>query len=116
YPESSPVRSAPVPASSRDIGYAWSGDKSLKPVRIWNDGQATYFAFPPGIRPSVFGVDATGREVTLNSGTNGSVVRVPGIRPEYSIRIGTQVLCIEHVDDGVTTDATEIARLQAWEF
>lgn len=116
YPESSPVRSAPVPASSRDIGYAWSGDKSLKPVRIWNDGQATYFAFPPGIRPSVFGVDATGREVTLNSGTNGSVVRVPGIRPEYSIRIGAQVLCIEHVDGGVTTDAAEIARLQAWEF
>ena len=62
------------------------------------------------------GVDATGREVTLNSGTNGSVVRVPGIRPEYSIRIGAQVLCIEHVDGGVTTDATEIARLQAWEF
>lgn len=116
YPDTSPARSAPVPASSRDIGYAWSGDKSLKPVRIWNDGQATYFAFPPGIRPSVFGVDATGREVTLNSGTNGSVVRVPGIRPEYSIRIGPQVLCIEHVDGGATTDATEIARLQAWEF
>lgn len=116
YPDTSPARSAPVPASSRDIGYAWSGDKSLKPVRIWNDGQATYFAFPPGIRPSVFGVDATGREVTLNSGTNGSVVRVPGLRPEYSIRIGTQVLCIEHVDGGITIDAAEIARLQAWEF
>ena len=116
YPETSPARSAPVPASSRDIGYAWSGDEGLKPVRIWNDGQATFFAFPPDIRPSVFGVDATGREVTLNSGTSGSVVRVPGLRSEYSVRIGTQVLCIEHEDGGVTTDRAEIARLQAWEF
>ena len=116
YPETSPARATPVQASSRDIGYVWSGEETLKPVRIWNDGQATYFAFAPGLRPSVFGVDATGREVTLNTGTNGSVVRVPGIRPEYSIRIGTQVLCIVHVDGGTTTDAAEIAKLQSWEF
>ena len=39
-----------------------------------------------------------------------------GLRTEYSIRIGTQVLCIEHLGGGVTTDAAEIARLQSWEF
>ncbi len=32
--------------------------------------------------------DATGREVTLNSGTRGSIVRVSGLRSAYSIRIG----------------------------
>jgi len=63
-----------------------------------------------------FGVDAMGREVTLNSGTNGSVVRVPGLRDEYSIRIGTEVLCIERLVGGVTTDPTLIAKLQGWEF
>jgi type IV secretion system protein VirB9 len=116
YPEASAARPPRVAASSRDIGYAWSGDEKLKPVNIWNDGTATYFAFAPGLRPSVFGVDATGREVTLNSGTNGSVVRVPGIRDEYSIRIGTEVLCIERVEGGVTTDPALIAKLQGWEF
>jgi type IV secretion system protein VirB9 len=116
YPESSSARPAKVAGGSRDIGYAWSGDEKLKPVNIWNDGTATYFAFAPGLRPSVFGVDATGREVTLNSGTNGSVVRVPGLRDEYSIRIGTEVLCIERVEGGVTTDPVLIARLQGWEF
>ena len=116
YPEASSARPAKVAGGSRDIGYAWSGDEKLKPVNIWNDGTATYFAFAQGLRPSVFGVDATGREVTLNSGTNGSVVRVPGLRDEYSIRIGTEVLCIERVEGGVTTDPTLIAKLQGWEF
>jgi len=105
-----------VASGSRDIGYAWSGDEKLKPVHIWNDGQATYFAFAPGLRPSIFGVDATGREVTLNSGTRGSIVRVPGMREEYSIRIGTEVLCIEHAQGGITTDPALLANLQGWEF
>lgn len=105
-----------VASGSRDIGYAWSGDEKLKPVHIWNDGQATYFAFAPGLRPSIFGVDGTGREVTLNSGTQGSIVRVPGLREEYSIRIGTEVLCIEHAEGGITTDPALLAKLQGWEF
>lgn len=88
----------------------------MKPVHIWNDGQATYFAFAPGLRPSIFGVDPSGREVTLNSGTRGSIVRVPGLRSAYSIRVGTQVLCIERVGGGVTIDPALIAKLQGWEF
>ena len=118
YPETgtSGTARSTVAAGSRDIGYAWSGDETLKPVHIWNDGQATYFAFAPGLRPSIFGVDATGREVTLNSGTRGSIVRVSGLRSAYSIRIGTQVLCIERVDGGVTTDPALLAKLQGWEF
>ena len=118
YPETSTSRTtrSMAPAGSRDIGYAWSGDVGLKPVHIWNDGQATYFAFAPGLRPSIFGVDASGREVTLNSGTRGSIVRVAGIRNAYSIRIGTQVLCIERVEGGITTDAALLAKLQGWEF
>ena len=118
YPETGtgrPTRSA-APAGSREIGYAWSGDENLKPIHIWNDGQATYFAFAPGLRPSIFGVDATGREVTLNSGTRGSIVRVAGVRDAYSIRIGTQVLCIERVEGGITTDVALFEKLQGWEF
>ena len=118
YPETNTSRTtrSGAPAGSRDIGYAWSGKKSLKPVHIWNDGQATYFAFAPGLRPSIFGVNATGREVTLNSATRGSIIRVAGIREAYSIRIGTEVLCIERAVGGVTNDPGLIAKLQGWEF
>ena len=45
----------------------------------------------------------------------GSIVRVSGLRSAYSIRIGTQVLCIERVDGSVTTDPL-LAKLQGWEF
>lgn len=116
YPENGGARPAKVTAGSRDLGYAWSGDKSLRPVQIWNDGHATYFAFPGGLRPSIFGVDASGREITLNSGTRGSVVRIPGIRESYAIRIGDQVLCIAHVAEGISTDPATISRLSAMEF
>ena len=116
YPDTAPPRQSRVAAAARDIGYAWSGDTALKPLKIWNDGQATYFAFPAGLRPSVFGVDATGFEVTLNSGTRGSVVRVAGIRDAYSIRIGKQVLCIERVAGGVTTERAVIGPLTTMEF
>lgn len=118
YPESSMARPARATTTQglRDIGYAWSGDAALKPTHIWNDGEATYFAFAPGLRPSIFGVDARAREVTLNSGTRGSIVRVPGLRSAYSIRIGTQVLCIEREEGGVTTDPALLAKLQGWEF
>ena len=37
-------------------------------------------------------------------------------RAAFSIRIGTQVLCIERVDGGVTTDPALLAKLQGWEF
>jgi len=117
YPEANTGHpSRPAAGYSRDIGYAWSGDTSLKPINIWNDGQATYVAFAPGMRPSIFGVDPSGREVTLNSGTRGSIVRVPGLRSAYSIRVGTQVLCIERVEGGVTVDLALVAKLQGWEF
>jgi type IV secretion system protein VirB9 len=118
YPETERGQShqSSVQTGSRDIGYAWSGDEKLKPSHIWNDGQATYFAFPEGLRPSIFGLDAAGREVTLNSGTRGSVVRVPGLRRAYSIRIGTQVLCIERVEGGVIFDPPLLAKLSGWEF
>jgi type IV secretion system protein VirB9 len=118
YPETGRGQShkSSIASGSRDIGYAWSGDENLKPSHIWNDGQATYFAFPEGLRPSIFGLDATGREVTLNSGTRGSVVRVPGLRDAYSIRIGTQVLCIERVEGGVIFDPPLLAKLSGWEF
>lgn len=54
--------------------------------------------------------------MTLNSGTRGSIVRVPGLRSAYSIRIGTQVLCIEREEGGMATDPALLAKLQGWEF
>ena len=116
YPDTSPARPSRVVSGSRDIGYAWSGDDALRPLKVWNDGQATYFAFPANMRPSIFGVDANGYKVTLNSGTRGSVVLVAGLRSAYAIRIGDQVTCIERVAGGVTTSAPEIQALAAMEF
>jgi type IV secretion system protein VirB9 len=114
YPDAQPRRVAA--ATSRDIGYGYSGDGEIRPLRVWNNGNATFFEFAPGVRPSVFGVDARGYEITLNSQTRGAIVRVSGVRDAYSIRIGDQVICIRRMTGGVTTLASEIQPLTEREF
>lgn len=99
----------------RDLGYGYSGSEVTRPLRVWNDGEATYFEFPPRVRPSIFGVNGQGFEITQNSGTKGNVVRVPGVRALYSVRIGTDVTCIQRMTGGVTSDPNLIAALAAKE-
>ena len=94
YPDDRPRRTRAATVSWRDTGYEYSGRARFRPLRVWNNGKATYFEFPRNIRPSIFGIDSRGYEVTLNSGTRGNVVRVPGIRSAYSVRIGNEVICV----------------------
>ena len=123
-----PADGAPSPAGParqdqwRDLGYAYSGGPAnLRPKRVWNDGEATYFEFGPDVRPGIFGVNPEGYEVVLNSGTRGAstgdtVVRVPGLRRFYSVRIGSDVVCIARIAGGVRSDAATLKALKAMEF
>lgn len=111
---------AGVPATQsqwRDLGYAYSGGSpSIRPLKVWNDGEATYFEFARGVRPGIFGVNTDGFEVVLNSGTKGQVVRVPGVRNFYSVRIGSDVVCIARIAGGVSRDVALVKSLKAMEF
>ena len=115
FPADAPVATA-RPAGGRDLGYQLSGDSEIRPVRVWNDGTSTFFEFAPDIRPSIFGLNAEGFEITQNSQTRGSVVRVEGIRPAYTIRIGSEYICIRRVAGGFTTADTALAALLVLEF
>lgn len=119
YPADRPS-AAGAPATQhewRDLGYAYSGGSpQVRPLKIWNDGEATYFEFRAGVRPGIFGVNAQGFEVVLNSGTKGEVVRVPGVRNFYSVRIGSDVVCIARLAGGVSYDAALVKSLEAKEF
>lgn len=119
YPADKPSPAgAPATQSEwRDLGYAYSGGSpQVRPRMVWNDGEATYFDFAPGVRPGIFGVNPDGFEVVLNSGTRGEVVRVPGLRNFYSVRIGSDVVCIARLAGGVSSDAALVKALEAKEF
>lgn len=115
YADATP-KTAARPAGQRDTGYEYAGSGPARPRAVWSDGRATYFEFRTGIRPSIFAVDAKGRELSVNSQTRGTIVRVPGTFESYTIRLGEAVICIRHVEGGVTVQPATLARLTAKEF
>lgn len=104
------------PAGGRDVGYQFSNDSTIKPIRVWNDGTSTFFEFADNVRPSVFGVNSSGFEISQNSQTQGNIVRVNSVRTDYTIRIGEDYVCIRRVEEGFTTNEPIIAVLRAREF
>lgn len=115
YPEERPVlRTAST--GVRDIGYQFSGEEPFRPLRVWNDGRHTYFEMPADVRPSVFGINGAGFETTVNSTTNGRIIKVAGVQSEYAVRIGERVVCIRRVTGGDTRDQAIVSVLNSKEF
>lgn len=112
------VTKAALPAAQimRDTGYAFSGKARFRPVRVWNDGRDTYFEFRGTTRPAIFGVNGEGFETMVNSTTKGRVVKVPGVRSDFVIRIGDEAVCIKRIEARPTTRPSTVAALAQREF
>lgn len=100
----------------RDTGYEFSGNANFRPKSVWNDGANTFFEFRNDTRPSIFRVNASGFEITTNVASRNRVVRVSGVHPEYSVRIGDEVVCIRHIQGGTTGTQSTVAALASKEF
>ncbi|PZX12452.1 type IV secretion system protein VirB9 [Palleronia aestuarii] len=102
----------------RDTAYQYTGDtrSQITPVRVWNDGRSTFFEFRGNVRPSVFGLNAQGYEITQNSATRGNIVRVDGVRNAYTVRLGEEYVCVRRVRGTYETDPTTVAYLRSKEF
>jgi type IV secretion system protein VirB9 len=104
-----PEDRAPRPqlvGGGRDLGYRFAegeGSKDIRPLQVWNDGRSTFFEFRPGVRPAIFGVNEAGYEVTQNSTTRGTVVRVSGVRDGYTVRAGDAYVCITRAGGRLVT-------------
>lgn len=88
---------APPPPPPQNFDYVASGEASLAPARIWDDGQMTYFEFGPDVPiPAVF-VGKPGKEETLvNSTMRGRTMVVQQLAPLFTLRIGKRVATIAH--------------------
>jgi type IV secretion system protein VirB9 len=118
YPDDRPARtaSAPKAAGVRDTGYEYAGGGQARPLAVWNDGRATYFEFRQGVRPSIFAVDSKGYELSVNSQTRNTIVRIGGVRDTFTVRIGEQVICIRRAQGGRTADQSIVRSLAQKEF
>jgi type IV secretion system protein VirB9 len=84
----------PPPEPPRDVNHAYSlqGSTQNVPLRVFDDGHATYFVFPPGAEyPAIFAVDPDGREAVVNSATRDGYVVVDRLAGAFVLRRGADV-------------------------
>lgn len=77
--------------------YTYTGSDQIAPLKIFDDGSATYFKLPApvgGTEPNVYAVDEAGREVSLASHTNGEYLVVNTTSPRFNIREGDYMVSV----------------------
>jgi type IV secretion system protein VirB9 len=92
----------PVPDLSTDdpskynFRYTVSGSEDITPIRIFDDGEFTYFEFRDknGEIPAFYTVDSQNNETMINFRTRGPFIVVERVAPRYTLRHGNAVVCI----------------------
>lgn len=94
-------RPAPPPQPPRDVNHAYrvEGAAESAPLRVFDDGHATYFTFPRTAEyPAIFAVEADRKEAVVNSATRDGYVVVDRLAGGFVLRRGALVTRI--VNDG----------------
>ncbi len=87
-----PAAAAPAPVNT---AYGYEGARALLPSRVWDDGRATWFAWPQGVTlPTVFAVGADGRERLVNLTARDGAFAVDETARRFKVREGRQVLTV----------------------
>jgi type IV secretion system protein VirB9 len=83
------------PPEERNRAYAVTGSVENTPVRIFDDGRMTYFAWAPRASvPAIFAVTADGRESLVNSGMREGYTVVEQLAPRFVLRNGKQIATV----------------------
>lgn len=93
-PPPPPATMAPPPMQAYNFNYSLSGDETIAPFKVFDDGQATYFEFPTTAAPSISLVATDGLEQPLAHRLEGSYVVVDMVGSRFSIRSGDLVTCV----------------------
>lgn len=90
---------AEVPMTYRVLNR--KGAAEFAPVGISDDGKKTLFQIPPGAPiPSIFRADARGRETSVNSSVNGTIITVGARSERWVLRYGDEYVCVEGTKAG----------------
>ena len=76
--------------------YSIVGPDTIEPIRIFDDGEFTYFEFKNinAELPAFFAVDSAGNESLVNFRKVGNYIIVEHVNARYTLRHGTDVLCV----------------------
>jgi type IV secretion system protein VirB9 len=79
------------------LNFAWEGDgdRKLLPSRIYDDGTATFLAWPAGTPvPAILVKDEAGTEGPVNFAVRGDVIVIEGVPRQIILRSGKDVATI----------------------
>lgn len=102
YPHSGPTinpGSVPKPAADFNFDYKISGNRTLRPIRVFDDGEFTYFQF---IRkrerelPAIFLLDMDQKESLVNYRMQGEYVVVERLGETFRLRSGKNFAVVEN--------------------
>lgn len=79
-----------------NFGYTISGTDEIAPLRIFDDGEFTYYQFKNKNAevPAFFVVDAQGNESLINFRTRGDYIVVERVAAKMTLRHGNEVVCV----------------------
>lgn len=76
--------------------YTISGPDVIAPIRIFDDGEFTYFQFREknSVVPAFFMVDNRGEESLINYRTRGTYIVVERVADRFTLRHGGDIVCV----------------------
>lgn len=82
--------------SQFNFNYSLSGSEYIAPIRVFDDGEFTYFEFSKrnAELPAIFLVDSTGREALVNFRVEENFVVVERVASRYTLRHGPDATCV----------------------
>lgn len=81
--------------SNYNFNYTITGEDSLYPIKIFDDGRFTYFEFSRRTAmPAIFAVDSSGFESIVNFKIAGEYLVVEEVANKFTLRNGADIVCV----------------------
>ncbi len=83
-------------ADKYNFRYSIRGSSVIEPIRIFDDGQFTYFEFQDKNAeiPAFFRVDTVGNEELVNFRKRGNYIVVERVASRFTLRRGADIICV----------------------
>lgn len=96
-PVAAPVPVIPeAPAQAFNFNYTLTGPDGFAPLKVFDDGKATFFLFPNNLRsiPKIYALQEGRTEALLPSHPQGSYIVVDMVNPHYALKADNAVVCV----------------------
>jgi len=83
-----------------NFNYQYTGDNSIAPIKVFDNGEFTYFQFPKknAELPAIFTVDAQGFESLINFRATSTYLIVERVAPQFTLRNGPDIVCVYNMN------------------